>query len=210
MAKSRLAASCVGRPRSATTAAAAKMVATPSAMESARWTKRRSVRAGQIEPGRVQEMVVVVVDAPEDLVDGGQLSDKLEAPDLVEPEVARCGEQPKHKPGERDRGNGDPHSRQPSRGGELPFRGRQQGIAGHRTGPCISMLRNDAERRALTAQPPVRESSPAVVSKAFAKCGRRAQSTGRSPFAQPSVISAARSAKLCASIASRISCISRW
>ena len=31
-------------------------------------------------------MVVVVVDAPEDLVDGAQLPDQLEAPDFIEPE----------------------------------------------------------------------------------------------------------------------------
>ncbi len=59
--------------------------------------QRRGVGAGQIEPGRVQEMVVVVVDAPQDLVDRGQPADEIEAPYLVEPEVARGGEQPKHR-----------------------------------------------------------------------------------------------------------------
>ncbi|MDQ2705392.1 MAG: hypothetical protein M3Y43_09515 [Pseudomonadota bacterium] len=111
--------------------------------------ERRNVRPGHIEPRRIQHVIVVVIDPPEDLINGGEPGDEIKAPYLVQPQIARGGGQPKHEAGQRYCGNGDPDGRQRARGSELPLRGRQ-GIAGHRTDRCIWTLRHDGgERRAF-------------------------------------------------------------
>ena len=173
-----------GRPRSATTAAAAKMVATPNRSK-APLEKWRAVRAGQIEPGRIQEMVVVVVDAPEDLVDEVsfptsprlQISSSQRSPEAANSRTtspasaiaAMASTQPTNLARRR-----------------VVVPGRQQGIAGHRTELCIGCSETTLMRSALGRPQPIfpGESSPAVVSKAFANLSGRLRI--RAPADRPS------------------------
>ncbi|TIT70242.1 MAG: hypothetical protein E5W63_02010 [Mesorhizobium sp.] len=65
----------------------------------------RGIRTDQVQVDRIEEMIVVVVYAPEYLIDRGKRLEQQEAPDLVQPEIAARTQQSQDKADCCDRGN---------------------------------------------------------------------------------------------------------
>ena len=66
---------------------------------------RRGVGTDEPEPQRIQDMIIVLRNAPENLSDIGDGLQILDRPDFIEPEVAARAEEPQDET--RDRQCGD-------------------------------------------------------------------------------------------------------
>ena len=81
--------------------------------------KGRCLGTEEIEPHRIENVVVVVVDAPDDAAEGGDPLQEVEGPDLVDPEFAPRALDAEDEPEQhRRKRRGDREGEGPARGGE--------------------------------------------------------------------------------------------